>query len=176
MDFSNALKRVTAHLSAEGAPWAVIGGLALAAHGAGRLTHDLDIATDRTAQSGLVAHLESLGYETLHVSEGYSNHAHADPSMGRIDVVYVDGETSRRLFAEACEEEIFPGLRARVPRPEHLIAMKVLAAKNDPTRRLQEMADVAALMRACGIDPLAVREYFARSDLLDAWEEIRDSL
>jgi len=176
VDFSNALKSLAAHLNAEGAPWAVIGGLALAAHGAGRLTHDLDIVTERRAQDHLVAHLESLGYETLHISVGYSNHAHADPSMGRIDVVYVDGETSQTLFAEAGEEEIFPGLRAQVPRVEHLIAMKVLAAKNDPTRRLQEMADVVALMRACSVDPITVRQYFARDDLLEAWEEIRDSL
>ena len=154
----------------------VINKFTLAAHGAGRLTHDLDIVTERGAQGDLVAYLESLGYETLHVSAGYSNHAHADPSMGRIDVVYVEGETARTLFAEAGEEEMLPGLRVQVPRAEHLIAMKVLAATNDPTRRLQEMADVVALMRACGIDPIAVREYFARSDLLDAWEEIRDSL
>ena len=33
-----------------------------------------------------------------------------------------------------------------------------------------------ALMRACDIDPLTVRQYFERDDLLDAWEEIRDSL
>jgi len=176
VDFSNALKCLTAHLSGEGTSWAVIGGLALAAHGAGRLTHDLDIVTERRAQDGLIAHLESLGYETLHVSAGYSNHAHADPSMGRIDVVYVDGETSQALFAEVGEEEILPGLRVQVPRAEHLIAMKVLAAKNDPTRRLQEMADVVALMRARSIDPSMVRPYFERNDLLDAWEEIRESL
>lgn len=175
MDFSDALRHVAAHLG-DDTPWAVIGGLALAAHGAGRLTHDLDIVTERGAQKELVAYFESLGYETLHVSSGYSNHAHADSSMGRIDVVYVDGETARTLFAETAEEEIVPGLRVRVPRAEHLIAMKLLAAKNDPTRRLQEMADIAALMRACRIAPDTVRQYFLRNDLLDAWEEIRDSL
>lgn len=40
-----------AHLGAEGVPWAVVGGLALAAHGAGRLTHDLDIVTERRSRS-----------------------------------------------------------------------------------------------------------------------------
>jgi len=176
VDFAGALKRLAAHLSAADSPWAVIGGLALAAHGAGRLTHDLDIVTERRVQDDLVAHLESLGYETLHVSPGYSNHAHNDSAMGRIDVVYIDGETARTLFAEAGEEEIFPGLTAQVPRAEHLIAMKVLAAKNDPTRRLQELADILALMRARGIDPDTVRPYFARNDMLGAWEEIRDGL
>lgn len=176
MDFAGALQRLGDHLDGAEARWAVIGGLALAARGAGRLTHDLDIVTVRHAQGGLVAFLESLGYETLHVSEGYSNHAHSDPTFGRIDVVYVDDDTSRKLFTEADEVEIFTGLRARVPRAEHLVAMKVLAASNDPRRRLQEMADILDLMRACEIAPGDVRQYFERNDLLDDWEKIRDSL
>lgn len=175
MDFAGALRRLGDHLDSAEARWAVVGGLALAARGAGRLTHDLDIVTERPAQTGLIAFLESLGYDTLHTSEGYSNHAHSDPKLGRIDIVYVDDDTSRKLFLEASVEEIFPGLSAPVPRAEHLIAMKVLAASNDPTRRLQEMADIVALMRACGIAPRDVRQYFERHDLLDDWDEIRDS-
>lgn len=176
MDFAAALRRLGDHLDAADVRWAVIGGLALAVRGAGRLTHDLDIVTERRAQDGLIAFLESLGYETLHASEGYSNHAHSDPGLGRIDVVYVDDDTSRKLFAEASEEEIFPGLNAHVPRAEHLIAMKVLAARNDPTRRLQELADIVDLMRACGVAPSDVRHYFESNDLLDDWDKIRDSL
>lgn len=176
MDFAGALQRLGDHLNAADARWAVIGGLALAARGAGRLTHDLDIVTERRAQGGLLGFLESLGYETLYVSDGYSNHAHGDSGLGRIDVVYVDEDTARTLFAEAEEVEIFAGSKALVPRAEHLIAMKVLAAHNDPTRRLQEMADIADLMRACGIAPEGVRQYFERNDMLDDWEKIRDGL
>lgn len=176
MDFAGALQRLGDHLDAAGARWAVIGGLALAARGAGRLTLDLDIVTERRAQDGLIAFLESLGYETLHASQGYSNHAHRDAALGRVDVVYVDEDTARTLFAEADEVEIFAGSKALVPRAEHLIAMKALAARNDPTRRLQEMADVADLMRATGIAADDVRQYFERNDLLDDWEKIRDSL
>jgi len=176
VDFAGALQRLGDHLAAARTRWAVIGGLALAARGAGRLTHDLDIVTERSARDGLIAFLESLGYQTLHASEGYSNHAHGEPRRGRIDVVYVDEDTACTLFAEADEIEIFPGSAAPVPRAEHLIAMKVLAARNDPTRRLQEMADIADLMHACGIAPDDVRQYFERNDLLDDWERIRDSL
>jgi hypothetical protein len=176
VDFANALLRLETRLRALDGDWAVIGGLALAAHGAGRLTHDLDIVTEHRVQPDLVGHLESLGYETLHLSRGYSNHAHEDPAMGRIDVVYVEGPTAQSLFAEAQEIEIFAGVEARVVRPEHLVAMKVLAAKNAPHRRLQEMADVVALLRATGLDPEAVRQYFERHDMLDAWEEIRNGV
>lgn len=176
MDFAAALRRLGDHLDGAETRWAVIGGLALAARGAGRLTHDLDVVTERAARDGVIAFLESLGYETLHASEGYSNHAHHEPAFGRIDIVYVDDDTSRKLFAEAEEVEIFAGSRALVPRAEHLVAMKVLAARNDPKRRLQEMADIVALMRACEIAPEDVQQYFERSDLLDEWERIRESV
>lgn len=175
MDFVAALRRIGDHLDAADADWAVIGGLALAVRGAGRLTHDVDIITERSARNDFIAFLESRGYSTLHASEGYSNHAHSDPKLGRIDVVYIDAATAQKLFAEATEEEIFPGVNARVPRAEHLIAMKVLAARNDRTRRLQEMADIAGLMRSCGIAPRDVRHYFARHDMIDAWNEIDES-
>ncbi len=132
VEFAKVQRVVARHLDAEQADWAVIGGLALAVHGAGRLTHDVDIITERRAQPALIEYLESLGYETLHRSEGYSNHAHSEAAFGRLDVVYVDGTTADDLFAAATESEVLPEVFAKVPRPEHLVAMKVLAAKNDP--------------------------------------------
>ncbi len=55
-----------------------MGALGLHAYGHDRATFDLNLATESTAQQPLVAFLEGLGYETVHVSSGYSNHAHAD--------------------------------------------------------------------------------------------------
>lgn len=176
VDFTGALERLGAWLDAAHAEWAVVGGLALAAHGAGRLTLDLDIATECRVQEDLVRYLESLGYATVHRSTGYSNHVHAEPEKGRIDVVYVDGPTAARLFGQAEPVELFPGVQTRIPRPAHLVAMKLLAAKNDPRRRLQELADIVALLRATELEPEIVRVYFERYGLLDAWEEIRTSL
>ena len=176
MEFASVLKRVGAQLESVGADWAVVGGLALAVHGAGRVTTDVDIAVERWAQGALVEFLESVGYETLHVSEGYSNHAHEDPAMGRLDVVYVDASTADDLLGGAATFEIFPGVRAKVPCAEHLVAMKVLAAKNDPGRRLQEMADIVALLRAKELGADSVRRYFERHDSIDTWEQVRDSL
>ncbi len=176
MDFARVLREAAACLAAHQADWAVIGGLALAVHGAGRLTLDVDIAAERRAQDFLVAHLESLGYETLHRSDGYSSHAHPVAEMGRIDVVYVDPPTAKDLFGEAEESEIFPGVVAKVPRPEHLVAMKVLAAKNDPSRQFQELADIVELLRATGVDAESVRVYFERHDLLDEWKRVNASL
>ena len=37
---------------------------------------------------------------------------------------------------------VYPGFSAAIPRPEHLIAMKVHAIKNNPSRMFKDMADI----------------------------------
>ena len=65
------------------------------------MTLDLDIVTDAAAQEALVAFMESRGFLTLHRSCGYSNHRHHDRDRGRVDFMYVRGETAEKLFASA---------------------------------------------------------------------------
>ena len=116
--------------------------------------------------------LESLGYETLHRSEGYSNHLHALPDLGRVDVVYADEETSRILFGAGGAVLRLGGREVRVPRPEHLAAMKVHAMRNDPSRTLQEMADIRFLLGLPGVDREEIRGYFERAGLVERYHEI----
>ncbi len=160
-------------LQGEGHRHAVAGALALHAYGITRATQDLDIVTETDAQDRLVTFLESLGYETLHRSAGYSNHVHADADLGRVDVIYVGGETSRQLFAEAGGSLALGERRFPVPRPEHLVAMKVQAVKNDPRRALRDLADVEALLQVPGVDQEAVRGHFERAGLLDQYNLLR---
>lgn len=176
MDFAAVTRRVLDFAEARNLPLAVVGGLALHAYGVERLTRDLDLVTLRSAQAELVRFLESSGYESLHVSEGYSNHLHPKAENGRIDVVYVDTETAETLFGGAGTFELFPGLEVEVPRPEHLAAMKVRALANDPSRRLQDLADIQALMRCPGVNLAQIREYFERLGLGSDYDEIKRTL
>jgi hypothetical protein len=130
--------------------------------------------TDGDRQEEVVAYLESLGYRTLHRSGGYSNHLHAESDWGRVDVVYVRGETRRRIFAAAASREIAPGIELPVPRPEHLAAMKVHALRNDPERALQDLADLRFLIHLPGVDRQQVRGFFAERGMLDRYREITD--
>lgn len=176
MDFARVFDLVAAFLEARGSRVAVVGGLGLHGHGVTRATLDLDLVCDSEAQAALVTFMEAQGYETLHRSLGYSNHLHRDPQMGRVDVVYVDAATARRLFPECSPLLELGSRRALVPRAEHLAAMKVQALKNDPTRELQDLADVQALLRLPGVDAAEVRGYFERAGLLDRYDAIRRSL
>lgn len=173
MDFARVLAMLADFFEREGLRYAVIGGFALHAYGVTRATLDLDLAAEGDARPRVVAFLESMSFETLHVSAGYSNHLHATEALGRVDLVYVAGETSRRLF-DGCRPGLALGGRTfPVPRAEHVVAMKVHAMKNDPARTLRELADIQALLAVPGIDADEVRGYFERAGLLDRYDELR---
>lgn len=172
MDFVRVFDRVAGHLDEQHHPYALAGALALHAYGQSRATFDLDLLTVSAAQQPLVALLRDLGYETLHTSAGYSNHQHGDPDWGGVDLIYVDEQTAGRLFP-ACVERLRLGQReAPVPRAEHLAAMKVQAMRNDPSRLLQDLADVQYLLRLAGTDRAEVGGYFERAGLTEWYEKL----
>ena len=173
MDFAQVLETLTGFFEREGIRYAVVGAFGLQAYGLGRATIDVDLAVDAEAQRRVLAFLESLGYETLHVSTGYSNHLHPMPAMGRVDLVYVSGDTGRLLFGQCVPALELGERRLPVPRPEHLAAMKVQAMKNDPGRTLQDMADIQFLLRLPGVDEDEIRGYFERAGLLERYREIK---
>ncbi len=172
MDLARSLAPVAEFLDGRGYRWALIGGLAMQAYGLSRATLDVDLVVEATARGVLVSFMESLGYETLHVSEGYSNHLHPDGLLGRIDFAFVDAATADRLFAGCREEVNVLGRTVAVPSPEHLIAMKVHAAKNDPSRTFRELADIEHLFRVPGVEPESVRRYFEMAGLLRWFDEL----
>jgi hypothetical protein len=176
VDFSKVIGEVAGFLERENVRFALAGAFALHAYGLSRATSDLDLVTEAAVREALVTFLESLGYETLYCSSGYSNHVHPEAEMGRVDLIYVDGETANRLFGGAKVSFRLGGHELSVPRAEHLAAMKVHAMKNDPGRTLQEMADIRFLLRLEGVDEEEVRGYFGEAGLDERFDEIKRSI
>ena len=175
VDFVAELRAVHEFLDSHGFRSAVIGGVALAAYGHPRMTLDLDMVTESAAQDVLVAFMESRGFTTLHRSSGYSNHRHPERRHGRVDFMYVQGRTSELLFGALRHLPGPGGVRVAVPRPEHLIAMKVHAIRNDPRRRLRDLADIGFLLGRDDVDRESARRYFEQADLMEAWDELQRS-
>lgn len=168
--FDEVLRTFAEFFEREGIRYAVAGGLAVHAWGRSRTTHDIDFAVDGAAQQRVLAFAESLGYRTLFVSNGYSNHEHRDEDFGRVDLMYVYGTTADRVFADASPRLVAGATEAPVPRPEHLIAMKVQAIKNAPKRVSIDVPDIEFLLSLPGVDRAAVRDYFARAGLLQIYD------
>lgn len=175
VDFVRVLDAVTGFLDGRGYRYALVGAFALSAYGLSRATQDLDFAVDAEARRDLVSLLESLGYETLYCSAGYSNHVHPLRGLGRVDCIYVGEPTATSLFGSATVVPIL-GKTVRVPKPEHLAAMKVLAMKNDPSRTFREMADIQYILGLAEVDVAEIRHHFERHGLLERFDELRKIL
>ena len=175
MDFAREIDEIGSFVKQAGFPVAVVGGVALAAYGHPRMTLDLDLVTDAAAQNAVVDFMESRGFTTLHRSSGYSNHLHTDRARGRVDFVYVRGETARRLF-EGARTVSGPGRHPiLVPRP-HLIAMKVQAMRDAPERTWQELVDIGYLAKLDGVDRSEIQAYFEKHGLAERWRELERTL
>jgi hypothetical protein len=171
VDLAAVIGDVGGFLDREGIPFAIVGALALHSYGYSRATNDVDLLVGADAQRSLIAFLEQRGFETLHRSDGYSNHLHPDPALGRLDVIYVDRVTRDKIVAEARRTPL-GGKTMLVPKPEHLAAMKVHAMRNDPGRVFQDMADVQFLMRLPGVDREEIRRYFQEAGQLERFHEL----
>lgn len=172
MQFDEVLATFAAFFDRERIGYALIGGLALQALGYSRFTRDADFAVDGASRERVVTFAASLGYETLHVSEGYSNHLDPGGRLGRIDFMYVHGETARQVLGSAVLRPVIGTLALPVAHPTHLAAMKALAMKNAPARVLVDSPDVKFLLGHPETDRAAVRDYFARHGLLELFDAI----
>jgi hypothetical protein len=172
MDVTRVLGLVRPFFEERGEPFAVVGGLALLAYGAPRATFDVDLLAPRRVRDDLVAFLEARGFATLSVLAGFSNHQHPEPALGRVDVVYVGGPTADAVFAGCVDRTIAPGVVVPVPRPEHLVAMKVQAFAKDRTR-YSDLADLQFLLSLPGLDQDQARSYFESAGFSDYYEQLR---
>ena len=173
MDFAGVLAELVQFLDRNALRFSMAGAFALHGYGIIRATSDVDLVVELRAQAAILDHMRALGYETVHVSEGFSNHVHPFRVKGRVDFLYVDERTADLLFARTRRLEVVPGVTAPVPRPEHIVAMKVQAMFNNPRRRLQEMADIQLLLGLPGIDVDEIRGYFEKYGLVERFDEIR---
>lgn len=139
-------------------PPALIGGLALAAHSVVRATRDVDFLVDAQDAERLNDLLLGLGYYCLHRSADAANYLRGDEGL---DLLYAHRPEAMRLLAEAETRETGLG-RLRVVGAEGLIAFKLQALANDPSR-LRDIDDIRALLRnnADRLDMPRVRRYFA---------------
>ncbi len=172
MNIKGVLENLLDFFDKEEIDFALIGAFALQAYGYVRATQDIDFVVRGEGQERVVRFLELLGYETLYRSKGFSNHVHQLASLGRIDFLYVEAETAGKLFSGTKPTLIFEGLSVPVVRPEHLIALKIFAMKNDPERSFREMADIQQLLSLVEIDVDEVKGYFEKYGQLEKFYEL----
>ena len=172
MNFTKTFQLLIEFFNREEIDYALIGAFALKAYGYVRATQDVNFLVRRENQPRIIKYLESLGYDTIHKSSGYSSHLHPLLKLGRIDIVYVAGDTADTIFSETKRLLLLEEIHIPVVKPEHLVALKVFAIKNDPARRLRELADIQYIMSLSEIDLEEVKSYFEKYGQMDSYEEL----
>jgi len=162
---------MTGFFDRERMEFAVIGAFGLHAYGYTRATRDIDFITRLENQGRIIRFLDSLGFELLQKTSAFSNHLHPLGSI-RIDMMYVDGKTADAIFADIRKVTLFEKNETPVVSPEHLIALKLFAAMNDPQRKYREFADVQEIARKVDVDKEKVHQYFVKYGFEGLYEEI----
>jgi hypothetical protein len=137
---------------------ALIGGLAVVAHGVVRATQDVDFLLEAEAADKVHDALLKLGYQCIYRSEDAANYVRGTEGL---DFLYAHRPLARRLLSQASERETPMG-RLRVVSVEGLIGFKLQGYVNDATRT-RDLDDIRALMKVhrASLDMVQLREYFA---------------
>jgi predicted nucleotidyltransferase len=155
-----SFEAVARALNAAGVPFLVVGGVAVIAHGYGRLTQDVDLVVRLDAESVRRAFhaLGQLGYRPLVpvTADGFADAEqrarwmaekgmtvlsfHSDLHWEtRVDVFVSEPFDFADEYQRALTEEITPGVPVRIVRLEALLRLKRAAG------RPQDLADIAEL-------------------------------
>ncbi|MBN2035779.1 MAG: nucleotidyl transferase AbiEii/AbiGii toxin family protein [Chitinispirillaceae bacterium] len=171
MSLKEIFSSVTQFLRREHIDFAVIGAFALYGYGYARTTKDIDFITRLTDKNKIIRFLESVGFETLHQSDSFSNHLHPI-GASRVDLMYVDETTADQVFGATIEKLLFNDIPVPVVSAEHLIAMKLFAAHSNPDRLFKELADIREVVSLTNIDKNKIHKYFIKYEMERYFDEI----
>lgn len=136
-----------------GLTYLVIGGHAVNSYCAPRATLDVDFLIPKKDQAKWRELLLAEGFKLQHDGSTFLQFSPPYGVEWRLDLMLVNCQTFEKLIAGARPMELL-GIRTLVPRPEHLIAMKLHALKHGHEERFEkDFGDVVSLTRDAGIDP-----------------------
>lgn len=151
---TNAFARIAAVAERKNARILVIGGHAINAYGYTRTTVDFDFVIPGTTLPIWRDELDAIGYRWRGETRAFAQFSapEGDNPPFPIDLMLVDEVTFEKLWIEARVLD-FAGVSLRVPKPTHLIALKLHALKN-PARaaRGKDLPDIVQLMRIAELD------------------------
>ncbi|MDH4138604.1 MAG: nucleotidyltransferase family protein [Anaerolineae bacterium] len=173
-----ALRRLTQRLNAEGIPYALLGGLALAEHGYPRLTEDIDLLLTPSGLERFRQHLVGRGYR---LAFSGAEKTFRDTETGvRIEIVTAgeypgDGLPKPVAFPDPATPGVTVEIEGiRVVALEKLIELK-LASGMSASHRLRDLADVQDLITRLRL-PLTLADRLdpsVQAAYRDLWEKAR---
>jgi len=140
-----------------------------------RNTIDLDLIVPEESRSQWLDLLRELGYRLFHGGSVFAQFEAPERAGTPVDLMFVDRPTWEGLIDGAREMQL-AGQHVLLPRPEHLVALKLHAVRS-PTRGKPEVdwEDVRQIVQICALDPeeQSFRALILRYGGADALDKIR---
>jgi hypothetical protein len=170
----NTLRALLSAAGQRDMPFLLIGGNAVILLGFPRMTIDIDLLVPAATRPRWLDLMRELGFRLLHGTDAFAQFQPGVEGMAPVDFMFVDALTWDSLYAEARTETI-ADQTVRIPRVEHLVALKLHAASS-PTRdaREQDWEDIRQIVRTWHLDPADpyFRELILRHGGQDAMNRI----
>ncbi len=161
MDLRAVLKDLAEAFASAEISYALIGGLALTPHGAGRATADLDFLVDRDRADDAESIVLAMGYRRVMRSDDAANYISDDALKGRVDFLWAHREHAVRMLSNAERYSVIGRDDVPVVGIEDLIGLKIQGATSNPVRYFHDLADIQRLLQmGSDINLDRVREYF----------------
>jgi hypothetical protein len=151
------LRRAVAEFDALRVRWAIVGGLAISVRSVPRFTKDLDfavaVANDSEADD-VVHRLRGRGYQPVEIVEQEYVERLSGVRLNRtgsdviVDLLFASSGIENEVVACATRLQVLPRLSAPVATAGHLIALKILAGRN------QDLTDLGSLIPAASAEDL----------------------
>jgi predicted nucleotidyltransferase len=166
MGLRETIKKTSQEFQKEGISHALIGGLALGAHGVHRSTQDVDFLVEGTQREKVISCLKRLGFNPFHMTQEVLQF----DGPGRIDILLANRPATLKMLQSAQMDSKI--LHVKVVGVEDLIGLKIQAYKNDPLRELQDKADIQSLLLK-NKDKLNVQLVKTYADLFGEWDIVK---
>ncbi|MFZ3230910.1 MAG: hypothetical protein WA160_11945 [Pseudobdellovibrio sp.] len=149
-------------LELAGVAHALIGGFALAVYGQHRATADIDLLADGLKKELIKTELIKKGFTLKHES----NEVLQFSGIGYLDVLLANRPLSLEMLKRA---NLNNELNIYILKAEDIIGLKIQAYKNDPSRELQDKADIQKLLSLPNLDHEIIKKY---ADLFNEWSTL----
>jgi hypothetical protein len=172
------LRKITGRLEDLGVPYAVVGAMALEAHGFRRLTIDVDILVSREGLDTIHEKLDGLGY--VPPFPGSKNLRDTEHGV-RIEFLVAgqfpgDGKPKPVVFPQPGDAGVvIDGVRfLTLPK---LVELKLASGMTGGVHRLKDFADVVALIETLRLSADFAVELnpYVRDKYLELWQGIQES-
>ena len=129
-----------------GVPLLIVGGTAVQIYGFSRYTKDFDCVVAADREGELATAMIKAGFQEFVRNTLVVRYRHSVHTDWIVDTLLVNSETFGKMWA-ARREIRLGALALTVAAPLHVVAMKLHAMRQNPSRTLPDILDIAELLR-----------------------------